>query len=127
MPAGPKQYTKQRKQPPFGLTILPTNHPDVQRIQHEAARPSLYGQKVWRASFLLMDYLQRRGLPAHARVLEVGCGWGLVGIYCAKTFNADVTGLDADAAVFPYLTLHAQLNGVHIQTQIGRASCRERV
>jgi predicted nicotinamide N-methyase len=64
-----------------------------------------------------MDYLHQRGVPPRARVLELGCGWGLVGIYCAKTFQAQVTGLDADAAVFPYLQLHAQRNGVHIATR----------
>jgi predicted nicotinamide N-methyase len=48
--------------------------------------------------------------------LELGCGWGLVGIFCAKTFQAQVTELDADAAVFPYLQLHAQRNGVHLVT-----------
>jgi len=42
-----------------------------------------------------------------------------VGIACAKTFQAQVTGLDADAAVFPYLQLHAQRNGVHITTRQG--------
>src|SRR6266540_19519 len=44
---------------------------------------------------------------------------GLMGIACAKTFQAQVTGLDADAAVFPYLQLHAQRNGVHIATRHG--------
>jgi predicted nicotinamide N-methyase len=52
-------------------------------------------------------------------MLELGCGWGLVGIACAKTFQAQVTGLDADAAVFPYLHLHAQRNGVSIATRQG--------
>jgi cyclopropane fatty-acyl-phospholipid synthase-like methyltransferase len=63
-----------------------------------------------------MAYLQQQGLPTSAHVLDLGCGWGLVGIYCAKTFNAQVTGLDTNAAVFPYLSLHARLNGVHLQT-----------
>jgi predicted nicotinamide N-methyase len=54
-----------------------------------------------------------------ARVLDLGCGWGLVGIACAKTFQAQVTGLDADAAVFPYLQLHAQHNRVHLATRHG--------
>src|SRR5262249_30718235 len=60
-----------------------------------------------------------RGLPPRARVLDLGCGWGLVGIACAKTFQAQVTGLDADAAVFPYLQLQALRNGVHITTHHG--------
>jgi predicted nicotinamide N-methyase len=58
-------------------------------------------------------------MSPQARVLELGCGWGLVGIACAKMFQAHVTGLDADAAVFPYLQLHAQRNGVHIATRQG--------
>jgi cyclopropane fatty-acyl-phospholipid synthase-like methyltransferase len=52
-------------------------------------------------------------------VLELGCGWGLVGIACAKTFQAQVTGLDADAAVFPYLQLHAARNGVRLAIRQG--------
>jgi predicted nicotinamide N-methyase len=67
----------------------------------------------------LLDYLYQRGMAPQARILELGCGWGLVGIACAKTFQAQVTGLDADAAVFPYLQLHAQRHGVHIATRCG--------
>jgi 16S rRNA G1207 methylase RsmC len=80
---------------------LSSSHPEVRRLQHTAARPSLHGQKVWPTSFVLLDYLQQRGVAPQARVLELGCGWGLVGIACAKMFQAQVTGLDADAAVFP--------------------------
>ena len=83
------------------------------------SRPTLHGHKVWPTSFVLLDYLHQRGLPPQARVLELGCGWGLVGIACAKMFQAQVTGLDADAAVFPYLQLHAQRNGVHLATRQG--------
>ncbi len=117
MPAGQKRNKHKQERHAFGLTVFDTDHPEVRRLQQEAVQPSLHGQKVWRSSFVLMDYLQQRGVNTRARVLELGCGWGLVGIYCAKTFNAHVTGLDADAAVFPYLHLHAQLNGVHIQTR----------
>jgi len=51
-----------------------------------------------------------------ARVLEVGCGWGLTGIYCAKHYDALVTCIDIDAQVFPYLHLHAAMNRVEIAT-----------
>jgi predicted nicotinamide N-methyase len=117
MPAGQQRNKHKQERQAFGLTILHPGHPEVRRLRHELEPPTLHGQKVWRASFLLMDYLQQRGLHTGSRVLELGCGWGLVGIYCAKTFNAHVTGLDADAAVFPYLQLHAQRNGVHIETR----------
>jgi predicted nicotinamide N-methyase len=103
----------------FGLTILHPSHPDVQRLQHDAAPPALHGHKVWPTSFVLLDYLHQRGMAPQTRVLDLGCGWGLVGIACAKTFQAQVTGLDADAAVFPYLQLHAQRNGVHLATRQG--------
>jgi predicted nicotinamide N-methyase len=117
MPADQRRNKNKQERRAFGLTILHTGHPEVRQLRHEAAQPSLHGQKLWRSSLLLMDYLQQRDINPGIRVLEIGCGWGLVGIYCAKTFNAQVTGLDADAAVFPYLQLHARFNGVHIQTR----------
>src|SRR2546428_1395303 len=119
MPAGPKRRTPPQERHAFGLTMLSPSHPEVRRLQHDAARPSLHGHKVWPTSFVLLDYLHQRGVSPRARVLELGCGWGLVGIACAKRFQAQVTGLDADAAVFPYLQLHAQRNGVHITTRHG--------
>ena len=48
--------------------------------------------------------------------MEIGCGWGLAGIYCAKQYGAIVTGVDIDAEVFPYLRLHADINKVHVAT-----------
>jgi predicted nicotinamide N-methyase len=119
MPAGPKRRTPPQERHAFGLTILSPSHPEVRRLQHDAARPSLHGQKVWPSSFVLLDYLHQYGVPPQARVLDLGCGWGLVGIACAKMFQAQVTGLDADAAVFPYLQLHAQRNGVQVATRHG--------
>jgi predicted nicotinamide N-methyase len=119
MPAGPKRRPPPQERQAFGLTILQPSHPEVRRLQHDAPRPSLHGHKIWPTSFILLDYLYQRGVAPQTRMLELGCGWGLVGIACAKTFQAQVTGLDADAAVFPYLQLHAQRHGVHIATRHG--------
>src|SRR5215468_3180656 len=119
MSAGPKRRTPPQERHAFGLTILSPSHPEVRRLQHAVVQPSLHGHKVWPTSFVLLDYLYQRGVSPQARVLDLGCGWGLVGIACAKTFQAQVTGLDADAAVFPYLQLHAQRNGVHLETRHG--------
>ena len=119
MPVGPQRRTPPQERHAFGLTILTSSHPEVRRLQHAAARPALHGHKVWPTSFVLLDYLQQRGVAPQARVLDLGCGWGLVGIACAKTFQAQVTALDADAAVFPYLQLHAARNGVHLATRQG--------
>jgi predicted nicotinamide N-methyase len=49
-------------------------------------------------------------------VIEVGAGWGLAGIYCARSFDARVTAVDKDPAVFPYLRLHAERNGVELES-----------
>jgi len=111
MLGGRKPYIKKQGRRAFGLTILRSGHPEVQRLQRQGVQPSLHGQKIWRVSFLLMDYLHQRGTNTPARVSDLGYGWELTGIYCAKTFDAEVPGIDADAAVFPYLNLHAQLNG----------------
>src|SRR5438132_13415233 len=119
MPASPKRRTPPQERHAFGLTILAFSHPEVRRLQPAAGQPVLHGPKVWPTSFVLIDYLSQRGVPARARVLDLGCGGGLVGIACAKTFQAQVTGLDAGAAVFPYLQLHAQRNGVHLATRHG--------
>jgi len=48
--------------------------------------------------------------------MDVGCGWGLLGIYCAKKLGALVTSIDSDPEVFPYLDLHAGINKVKITT-----------
>src|SRR5215471_13655379 len=119
MPGSPKRRTPPQERQAFGLTMLASSHPEIRRLQHDAARPSLHGHKLWPTSLVLMDYLHRRDMLPQTRVLELGCGWGLVGIFCAKTFQAQVTGLDADPAVFPYLQLHAQRNGVYITTRQG--------
>lgn len=63
-----------------------------------------------------MDYFKKNGLPRGSRVMEVGCGWGLAGIYCAKNHGALVTGADVDSDVFPFLQLHSEINNVKIDT-----------
>ena len=100
----------------FGVTILKKSHGEIRRLSDENQRPSIHGHKFWRTSYLLMDYLSKSPPETGAKVIEIGCGWGLSGIYCAKTFNARVTGVDADSNVFPYLQTHAKINGVKINT-----------
>jgi predicted nicotinamide N-methyase len=63
-----------------------------------------------------MDHLKKQGLQKGLRVMEVGCGWGLAGIFCAKNYSALVTAVDRDPDVFPYLRLHAEVNRVVLHT-----------
>ena len=99
----------------YGIRILLSRHPDIRRLKR-VHMSSFHGNKFWTSGWLLMDFFRRQGLPAGTRVLDVGCGWGLAGIYCAKKHNAVVTGVDLDPEVFPYLRLHADINKVEIAT-----------
>ena len=100
----------------FGLTVLKNSHPDIRRIRTETGYPTIHGNKFWKSTILLMDYLNEFPPPKKAKILEIGCGWGLGGIYCASQFKADVVALDADDTVFPYLVHHATINGVAVET-----------
>lgn len=99
----------------YGLKILYSKHPSIRKIKNNFC-PALHGNKVWESSLVLIDYLSRNRLQSWVRVLEIGCGWGLSGIYCAKAYRADVTAVDKDPDVFPYLKLHADINNVEIAT-----------
>lgn len=100
----------------FGLTILKNSHSDIRRLRQQTGYPSIHGNKFWKSTYLLMDYLQANPPKQRARILEIGCGWGLAGIFAAKAFKTQVTALDADDTVFPYLQHHAELNGVKVDT-----------
>lgn len=102
------------KRTAFGVKILNSNHKEIRRLKREGHVAELHGNKFWNSSFLIMDYLKKNPLRKRTRVLEIGCGWGLLGIYCAKEFNARVTGIDADENVLPYLAAHAEINQVKV-------------
>lgn len=94
----------------FGLACLTASHPAIRRLKRQMPQHSLHGNKRWNASVLLMDYLQQHPPETGSRVLELGCGWGLNGIFCSRFQNCAVTALDADEAVFPFLQLQADHN-----------------
>ena len=97
----------------FGLHLLTARDARIRNLKR-THRCAVHGQKVWRSASVLLDYLQEYPLEKGLRVLELGAGWGLAGLYCAKNADASVTALDIDPAVFPYLHLHADLNEVNI-------------
>lgn len=97
----------------YGIYLLSSQHRIVRRLKR-AYQPSAHGNKAWRASFLLMDYLLHNPLRSRARVMELGCGWGPGAVFCARRFNAKATGVDLDENVFPYLEVTAALNDVKV-------------
>ncbi len=97
----------------YGLTILKAGHKDVRQLKNQHTA-SIHGNKFWNSSFMVMQYLEDHPIKRGKRVLEIGCGWGLLGIYCNKTYNCQVTAIDADEEVLPFLELHAQINDAKI-------------
>jgi len=102
-----------------GIELLGMKHPRIQALKRRHA-PSVHGHKPWTSSFLVMDFLAHRRIPQHARVMEIGCGWGPVAVFCAKRFAARVTGVDIDPAVFPFLEALAAVNDVEVATETAR-------
>ena len=97
----------------YGVRALLASHPDVRRLK-KSNPPSIHGTKHWPSAWLLMSYLKRHPVTRGARVMEIGAGWGLTSVFCAKSFGADVTAVDLDPEVFPYLKLHADVNGTRV-------------
>lgn len=95
----------------YGITVLKGVDSRVRALKREH-EPSIHGNKFWSSCWLVVDFLACQGLPLGVRVTEVGCGWGLAGIFCARAFGARVVAVDADPEVFPYLQLHASVNHV---------------
>ena len=115
MPKKTKSLKKTQRKA-FGITVLKAADKRIRGLKDQY-EPCVHGDKFWNSSWLIMDFLKRQGFPKGCSVIEVGCGWGLASIYCAKNYKARVTGVDMDSAVFPYLKLHAEINDVRIKTE----------
>ncbi len=99
----------------YGIRVLKPGHPSLRKLK-SANIPTAQGFKYWSATWLLLHHLKSAQMAPGAQVLDIGCGWGFAGIYCAVRHTAQVTAVDIDPRVFPYLELHAQLNSVAIAT-----------
>ena len=112
---------KPRTERRFRGVVMPTaSHPAIRQVKREGNYPSIHGDKLWKSSCLLIDYLNRNP-PEHCRsVIDVGCGWGISGIWCARKLGAHVTSMDADPDVFPYLEATAELNKVSTEHLVSR-------
>ncbi|HEY9036638.1 MAG TPA: methyltransferase domain-containing protein [Pseudomonadales bacterium] len=100
----------------FGVDLMMASHPEVRRLKRELEDFSTHGNKVWRSSMLLMDFLKKNPPKQRAKGMEIGCGWGPASIFMAKQFQCKMTAVDLDPAVFPFLHAQAELNGVTVDT-----------
>ena len=98
----------------YGIYLLRRQHRLIRRLMR-VYEPTVHGHILWRARFLLMDYLQSNPPAKRSKVMEIGCGWGSASVFCAQRFGADVTGVDADRDIFPFLDVIAALNSVKIR------------
>ena len=103
-----------------GIQILKQKHPIIRSLNKAGSTPELHGTRVWQSTFMLMEHLEKYPLDRNRRIMEIGCGWGLLGIFCAKQFSVDVLLTDADEQVFPYVMAHARLNQVPVGTEQAR-------
>jgi predicted nicotinamide N-methyase len=101
------------------LVILKRKNKMIKQLK-ENGYPSIHGYKVWKSSFLIMDYLDHHPIKKNSRVIELGAGWGLLGIHISKAFEAKVTAVDADENVFPFLDLHAKINQAKVKTKVAK-------
>jgi len=101
----------------LGLKILRSTHPEVRKIKRAQLGHSAHGNKVWRSSFAMIDYIETNPFEPKSTVLEIGCGWGLAGLYLAKNQQMKVTGIDIDPKVKPYFDLQNSINGCTMKFQ----------
>lgn len=87
---------------------------------NEKNAPEIHGDKVWASSYFIMDFLDDNPPAENASIMEIGCGWGALSLYCAKKFKAKVLATDADKNVFPFLKLHADENSVKVKTKVSK-------
>ena len=100
------------------LTVLKSQDKRIKSLKKQEEQPNLHGNKVWKSAHLLVDFFNIDPPTAHASVIELGCGWGIVGQYCAKIFQSKWIAVDADPNVFPYLHLHCEINAVKPELEL---------
>ena len=103
-----------------GLKIYKKKHKAIKKLLKETSVPEIHGDKVWFSSYLILDYLYEHPPKKKANIMEIGSGWGILAIHCAKEFKANVTAVDADKNVFPFLELHAKLNRAKVTSKVSR-------
>jgi len=99
----------------LGVKALRSTHPGVRKLKRlQRGHNSAHGNKVWRSSFVLMDYLTTYPPEPNSQVLDIGCGWGLPGIFLPKNMACRSPALTLMRLCSHFLSLQASANDCHI-------------
>lgn len=99
-----------------GLKALKPNHPEVLALQDCGHLPREFGSRIWRSTYLLVDYLAHHLAEGIERAVELGCGWGLAGLYLQKFRGINVTATDIDHNVLAYQQLLCEHNDTAVES-----------
>jgi S-methylmethionine-dependent homocysteine/selenocysteine methylase/SAM-dependent methyltransferase len=87
-----------------GRSMFPVDFPDI------TCEPGVFVPT--QGSFLIWKYLQREGIGAHQRCLDIGCGTGLLTVQLARNGAAHVHAIDIEEAAVKNTLTNAFRNGV---------------
>ena len=99
-----------------GIRVLKNRHKLVKTLKDDSLVPTLHGHQIWQSAYMVIEYLEQHPLQQGLHIMDIGCGWGIIGTFCAKRFAGDMLLVDADKRVFPFVQLHARLNDVALET-----------
>ena len=111
----------------FGVAGIPVRlvtvrdlerHVDRDRLLHDESVVPPYWALVWGGAKAMAEHLASRVPCEGRRVLDVGCGLGLVSLVAAAR-GGQVTAIDREAAPIEFLQASAALNGLQIETLTG--------
>lgn len=104
--------------------IVPTWHePPAQARQVIRLDPGLaFGTGTHPTTRMCLRWIARQGGFAGRRVLDYGCGSGILAIGAAKFGATDIDAVDIDEAAVASTTLNAEANGVRLNAGLPEAA-----
>jgi len=104
--------------------IVPTWHePPAQARQVIRLDPGLaFGTGTHPTTRMCLRWIATRASPVGKRVLDYGCGSGILAIGAAKYGATDIDAVDIDPAAVESTELNAEANGVRLQAGLPDAS-----
>jgi ribosomal protein L11 methyltransferase len=104
--------------------IVPSWHePPAQARQLIRLDPGLaFGTGTHPTTRMCLRWIASHGKPAAQRVLDYGCGSGILAIGAAKFGAAEIDAVDIDEAAVASTRLNAEANGVRLQAGLPEAA-----